>query len=130
MSALPLFKSINSYYDYQLFYNPNDTIVRKFKINWMLRTDDVMGAWELIKAGLIRNPEDFSMNYQAMVCLGKMGDAKMALHYLDKAEANHYIEQEPQWREHLKQMREQLEMNNKPMRPNHISPKDYARGVR
>lgn len=127
MSALPMFRNINAYYDYHLFYDPNSVIVRKFKINWMLRTDDVMGAWELIKAGLIRNPEDFSMLYQATICLSKMGDAKMAIHYLDKAEKNHYIEQEALWRDHLKQIRNELTAHKNAGR---VHPKDFAQGKR
>lgn len=124
--SLPLFKDIYGYYDYQLFYFPQDTIVRKFKINWLLKSQDVMGAWEHIKVGLIHNPKDFSMLYLAAICMAQMGDNKSFKHYIDRAEENHYIDQEPQWRKHLDEIKASYEDNKIPKRPG-ISPVEFAR---
>lgn len=125
--ALHLFRDINSYYDYHLFHDPAGTIVRKFKINWMLKSGDVMGAWELIKAGLIRNPKDFSMLYQAAVCMAQMGDKKSFDHYMDKAEENHYLGQEKLWAPHIQEMRDSYKKN---VAPRHVSPVEFAKGRR
>jgi hypothetical protein len=111
-SALPLFQDIHQYYNYHLFYDPKGIIVRKFKVNWLLKTGDIIGAWELIKVGLTHNPGDFSMNYQAAVCMAQMGDKKAFESYLDKAELNGYLGQESQWVEHLKQMRASMGGDN------------------
>ena len=128
-AALPLFKDINSYYDYHLYFDPFGTIVRKFKINWMLKSHDVMGAWELIKQGIIRNPNDFAMLYQAAICMAQMGDTKMFTYYLDKAEENHYIGQEEAWGQHLKDLRK-ANNDNKKNRIGAMSPKDYAQRIK
>jgi hypothetical protein len=89
----------------------------------MLKTDDVMGAWELIKAGLIHNPNDFSMLYQAAICMGKMGDHKMFVYYMDKADENHYLGQEPFWASHMKQIRESFKA---PRPMTRMKPAEYA----
>lgn len=95
--TMRMYQSIYSFYEYHNYFEPANVILRKFRVNWLLKTNDVLSAWELIKIGLLHRPNDFTMLYQAGVCMHMMGEAKSSEEYFARAEKNHYINQESLW---------------------------------
>ena len=130
-TTMLMYQDINTYYDYHNYFDPKNTITRKFKINWMLKTGDVLGAWDLIRTGLVLNPTDFSMNYQAAVATMLMGDTKMSNFYLDNCDKNHYINQESLWTKSIQEIREKNKQASQPFkRQAGMSPTDFAKGIK
>ena len=126
------YPNIESFFNYHLYFDPANVIARKFRINWLLNLPqpDVLGAWELIKAGLISNPNDFSMLYQAALCLQIMGDAKASNLYVEKCEENHYINQKPLWDKHLIDIRNRNKQTLDMEKPSQLKGRmmNFARG--
>jgi hypothetical protein len=104
-TVMRMYQDIYRFYEYHNYFYPENTILRKFRINWLIKTNDVIGAWELIKTGLAYNPKDFSMLYMAGLCMSRMGDTVSSEKFLDEAEKNHYINQEPLWRNGIMHIR-------------------------
>ena len=111
LSHIIMYKDIQTFYDYHNFYEPSNVTARKFEINWKLKARDPLAAWDLIRTGLVYNPEDFTLLYQAAVCMQALGDYKSSEQYFERAEKNHYINQEPVWRENINKLRNSNRMN-------------------
>lgn len=104
-TTMKMFNNIEDFYDYHNYWDPANITARKFEINWKMKARDPMAAWQLIKKGLQYNPKDFTLNYQAAVCMNLFGDFKKSEDYFDIAAGNHYINQEPIWRSNIEQIR-------------------------
>lgn len=95
------YKDMVSFYDYHLFHNPADIVLRKFRINWLLNTKEMFKAWELVREGLEQDPEDCPLLYLAAVCLHHFGEADESNRYLDRVEGHYYDGQADHWRGHV-----------------------------
>jgi hypothetical protein len=121
--TLTMFKDITTFYNYHSFYYPDNVTIRKFEVNWKLKAKDPLGAWELLKVGLAYSPNDFTLLYQAGVVMQIIGEPTESEKYFERAEANHYQQQEPLWTENIKKLRSQ----NKPKEQNRIiNPNDHG----
>ena len=121
-----MFRDIASWWAYHTFNDPK-TPVRKFKINFQMKSGDIMGAWETIKEGLLAQPNDFAMNYQAAICMVQMRDKNGFDRYIKKAEENHYLDQQASWQPQIDEMKAKWK---EPPRPRHMSPAEFARSKR
>jgi hypothetical protein len=100
-----MYQSIIKFHDYHNYFDEKQVVLRKLRANWMMKTGDPLGAWEVIKVGLTHNPNEFSMLYLAGVCMSLIGDVKMSEYYLALAEKNYPINQESQWSQHIQALR-------------------------
>lgn len=86
-----MYRNILLFYDYHMFFNMDDIPCRFFKAQYLLKTGDPLGAWELIKQGLERHPDDHRMLAMAAKCCQVLRDPTMALKYIVDAEQNMYL---------------------------------------
>jgi len=128
--SMKMYRSMEDYYDYHEYFYPQNTIVRKFKINWLLKSGDVLGGWDQVRKGLVYNPSDFALLYQAAVATNLMGEYKMSNFYLGKAEENHYINQQGLWDKTIDELRTNNNQKLSPAKKFHIKKEEFARGVK
>lgn len=89
--SMLMYPNLNAFWDYHLFFNPANPKCREFKATALLKRNDPLGAWEVIKEGLKYNPTDFKMNLLAASCMKVMDDKKAVLMYLKLAKQYCYI---------------------------------------
>lgn len=92
--TMRMYKNMGAFWDYHMYWNFNDVKTREFKATFLIKKGDPMGAWDIVKEGLIRNPFDFKMNLMAAACMNIMQDKPNVVHYLKVAKENCYIGQE------------------------------------
>ena len=89
--SFPMFVSIESMFDWHNYFHPANIICRKLKANWLLKTDKVSTAWEVIKEGLKHKPNDFTLLYLAAIAQVKGGEKKHAKEFCALARKNKYL---------------------------------------
>ena len=98
--TMKMYKSIDDFFDYQLYFYPEMARNRIIRANAFLippnpgMQPDISGAWILIRDGLEYNPNDFETLYKAAICCRAIGQFPKAKEFIDKAEKNFYIGQE------------------------------------
>jgi hypothetical protein len=93
--TLKMYPSIADCYDYNIYFNRVGVRCREHKAARLLVGRDPMGAWEIVKEGLILNPTDMKMNMLAAHCCMLLDDRPSVLYYLRAARKNCYFGQEP-----------------------------------
>lgn len=108
LESMRMYKNINEYWNYHFYHNPNTPSPRKFKVQFLLNTGDISGAWQTCKEGLRTSPKDFKLNQLAAICSRTVGDMKGADMFITAAENNIYIGQEDHYKKWIKEFRESL----------------------
>ena len=88
-----MYKGMESFYDYHLYFTPENPKFREFKSAALLKQNDVVAAWNVVAGGLKYTPRDMKVNMLAAQCMAMLKDDKMALYYLKEARWNCYIGQ-------------------------------------
>ncbi|NJO00408.1 MAG: hypothetical protein HC880_00835 [Bacteroidia bacterium] len=90
-----MYKNIWSFYDYQIFFYPDNPKPYEFKADRLIvEKQDILGAWQIVKAGLERCPDDMKLNLLAALCMHQMGDKPSVLMYIRHAKKHPYVGQE------------------------------------
>lgn len=99
LSNMEMYRSIDDFHRYQLYYCPDITIPRRDRIKYYMRKTQqnpytLFTAWGIIEEGLRYNPDDYIMLYHAAECAWFIGAFPQAEKLLDLAEKNFYLNQE------------------------------------
>lgn len=93
--TMKMYKDITSFYDYQIYFYPNNPRPYEFKADRLIVVNqDILGAWQVVKAGLELCPDDMKLNLLAAICMHHMGDKPSVLMYIKRAKNNPYIGQD------------------------------------
>ncbi len=92
--TMQMYKDMESFWDYQLYYDPAGVKIREFKASHHMKDGDPVAAWEVIRKGLEYNPTDFKLNLLAANCLKALGDPQAVIAHIKVAKDNCYINQE------------------------------------
>ncbi len=93
-SVMNMYKDITAFYEYHVYHNKKDVSCRVFKATDCMINGDFMRAFIILKEGVHYVPNDFKLLFQLACCSYKLGDKKLCLELLDKAEKNYYLGQE------------------------------------
>lgn len=110
-TGMIIYKSIDWYQRYQMFYAPHIAKPRFNRIDFYFKNGRYLTAWYLIEEGLQEMPNDFLLLYQAGVALSKIGNMVDAIKFIDMAEQNTYLGQHNEQKMVLDALR--TEINNK-----------------
>lgn len=105
--CFPMYRDIQSFYDYHIYHDPAGVSARSFKISDFMLNNNWINALACATEGLYFRPNDFKLNYQAALSLKVLGNKKQALEYLDIAEQNPYAG-DTRMQEIVTKLREQL----------------------
>lgn len=90
-----LYENLDSFYEYHMFYDKGNVMASEYwGAEYLFQRKDPLGAWEIVKKGLVIHPKDMKLNMLAAQCMEVLGDKKMVIFYLKIAKDNCYIGQE------------------------------------
>lgn len=92
--AMRMYRTIDEYQRYQMFYCDSITKPRFNRIEFYLKKNRFLTAWYLIEEGLQSIPDDFHLLMQAAVCAAHLGNIKQAKELIEQASQNYYLGQE------------------------------------
>ena len=103
-----MYRNVDEYQRYQLFFCPNISKPRFNRIEFYLKSGRFLTAWYLIEEGLQYMPNDFHLLVQAAVCAVQLGNMKQAQQLAEQASQNYYIGQEKYQGDKLDQFRKMM----------------------
>lgn len=92
--SIRMFKSMEEFNDYHNYHWPENSKFREFKSVKLIKKEDPIAAWQVVKDGLVLNPNDMKLNMLAAQIMSIIQDKHAAIEYLKKAKENCYINQE------------------------------------
>ena len=88
------YENIDSFYQYNVFYNKYDVSCRINKTADLIQAGDIQRAFVILREGLHYNPNDFKFLFMTACCLFRLGDKVQAKEMMNKARNNYYLGQE------------------------------------
>lgn len=106
--TMRMFKSIETFFAYQLYYHPEMSRNRIIYADSYLSIQDITSAWLIVKEGLRYEPDDFELLFRAAQCAIVTALFDKAEEYIARAEQNYYIDSEEVQGERIRRLKNAL----------------------